>query len=261
MSALRVAWRLLAIAAVTAVFYPLWLLGSMLTFASPPLRLRWRAFCFRYWSRSLLAALNGRVEVRGAPPEPPFFLVANHLSYIDVLVLAGEVDAVFVAKSEVAGWPILGRLCRSIGTLFIDRNLRRDVPRVIAEIDRLLAAGRGVVLFPEGTSTAGVEVGPFRPALLEPAARAGYPVSWASLTYSTPEGAPPAHLAICWWSDIEFPRHLLGLLGLSGFTARLTFGDGTVQESDRKLLAERLRAEIGRRFTPVVDGATVQESA
>ena len=60
-------------------------------------------------------------------------------------------DAVFIAKSEVAGWPVIGSLCRSVGTLFVDRRVRRDLPRAIAAIDRTLDAGQGVVLFPEGS--------------------------------------------------------------------------------------------------------------
>ncbi len=255
MGALRAAWRLAALAALTVFFYLLLLAGLLANAGSRRRGGRWRGFCFRNWSRALLAVMNARVEQRGSPPAPPFFLVANHLSYVDVLVLASRVDAVFIAKSEVAGWPVIGRLCRSVGTLFVDRELRRDLPRVIAEIDAELARGEGVVLFPEGTSTAGAGVGPFRPALLEVAARTRQPVSYATLGYRTPATARPAHLAVCWWGEMGFTGHLVKLLALPGFDASLVFGDEAIHEPDRKRLATRLRRAIDRHFVPVVDRA------
>lgn len=252
---LRAGWRLAALAALTGFFYLLLLAGPLASAGSRRRRARWRGFCFRNWSRALLAVMNARVEQRGSPPAPPFFLAANHLSYIDVLVLASRVDALFIAKAEVAGWPVMGRLCRSVGTLFVDRELRRDLPRVIAEIDAALASGEGVVLFPEGTSTPGAEVGPFRPALLEVAARTRRPVSYATLGYRTGTGARPAHLAVCWWGDMGFTGHLLKLLALPGFDATLIFGDAAIHEPDRKRLAARLRQAIDGQFVPVVDRA------
>jgi 1-acyl-sn-glycerol-3-phosphate acyltransferase len=126
---------------------------------------------------------------------------------------------------------------------------------VISEIERALDAGRGVVLFPEGTSSAGFEVGPFRPPLLEVAARAALPVSYAALSYRTGTDSPPAHLAISWWGDMEFSGHAWRLLELEGLTARLNFGGEPVQESDRKRLAERLRAAVASRFVPTASPA------
>ncbi|MFQ5351272.1 MAG: lysophospholipid acyltransferase family protein, partial [Thermoanaerobaculia bacterium] len=151
--------------------------------------------------------------------------------------------------------PIIGSLCRSVGTLFVDRRANRDLPRAIATIDRTLEAGQGVVLFPEGTSTSGEEVARFHPSLLEVAARARYPVSYASLGYATAEGGAPAHLAICWWGDMELPGHLWRLLALPGFRATVAFGDERIQEDDRKLLAARLWRAVNGLFTPVVSGA------
>ena len=199
--------------------------------------------------------MGARIERRGTPPEPPFFLVTNHLGYVDVLVLASQLDAVFIAKSEAAGWPIVGSLCRSVGTLFVDRRSKRDLPRVIAAIDRTLDAGQGVVLFPEGTSTRGEEVARFHPSLLEVAARAHYPVSFGSLGYATAEDSAPAHLAVCWWGNMELPGHFWQLLSLPGFRVTLAFGDERIQDNDRKRLAIRLWRKVDGLFTPVVGGA------
>ena len=256
MATLRAAWRLFLVVKLTAIGYLAVTLGSLLTLPWPRRRARWRHLCFRFWSRSLLAVMGARIESRGRPPEPPFFLVTNHLGYVDVLVLASQVDGVFIAKSEAAGWPIVGSLCRSVGTLFVDRRTKRDLPRVIGDIDRTLDAGQGVVLFPEGTSTRGEEVARFHPSLLEVAARGRYPVSYGSLGYATAEGAAPAHLAVCWWGDMELPGHFWRLLSLPGFRVTLCFGHERIQDDDRKRLAARLWRAVDGLFTPIVGRAT-----
>ena len=256
MGTLRAVWRLFLVVKLTAIGYLTVTVGSLLTLPLPRRRARWRHLCFRLWSRAILAVLGARVESRGTPPEAPFFLVTNHLSYVDVLVLASQVDAVFIAKSEVAGWPFIGGLCRSVGTLFVDRRAHRDLPRVIAAIDGTLAAGQGVVLFPEGTSTRGEEVARFHPSLLQVAARARYPVSYGSLHYATPVDATPAHLAVCWWGDMEFSGHFWRLLALPGFRVTLAFGNERIQDEDRKRLATRLWRAVDGLFTPVVDSAS-----
>jgi 1-acyl-sn-glycerol-3-phosphate acyltransferase len=251
----RAAWRLLLVVKLIAITYLAVLVGSLVTFKLPRQRARWRQYCFRRCCRALLAVMGARIESRGNAPRTPFFLVTNHLSYIDVLVLATLVDGVFIAKSEVAGWPIIGGICRSMGTLFVDRRATRDLPRVIAAIDRILADGQGVVLFPEGTSTRGEEVARFHPSLLEVAARAHYPVSYASIGYVTADGEAPADLAICWWGDMKLPGHLWHLLSMPGFRATIAFGDERIQNEDRKRLAAQLWQAVDGLFTPLVDGA------
>jgi 1-acyl-sn-glycerol-3-phosphate acyltransferase len=258
MARVRAIWRLITVAALTGFFYILLVVGTLVALPSRSLRIRCRNFCMRNWSRSLLATLNARVENRGTAPTPPFFLVTNHLSYIDILVLASRVDAIFIAKSEIAGWPLIGLLCRSVGTLFVDRKRRRDIPRVNAAIDRTFDGGQGIILFPEGTSTRGLDVAGFRPSLLDVAVRSGHPVSYATLTYSTEPEVVSADLAVCWWGDMEFVPHFLNLLKLRSFYASLIFGEESIQEDDRKLLAERLWQAVSRQFVPV---ATKQDTA
>ena len=255
MAGLRATVRLILIAKLTAIAYLAVTLGSLATLPWPRARARWRHIWFRGWSRALLAVMGARVESTGTAPAAPFFLVTNHLSYVDVLVLASRVDGVFIAKSEAEGWPVIGALCRSVGTLFVDRRLKRDLPRVIGAIERTLADGRGVVLFPEGTSTRGEEVARFHPSLLEVPARARYPVFYASLGYATADGVAPADLAVCWWGDMELTPHLWALLRLPGFRATVAFGDGPIQDGDRKRLAARLHRAVAGLFTPVVGAA------
>ncbi len=137
-------------------------------------------------------------------------------------------------------------------TIFVDRNAPRDTIRVMARLEAALAAGDGVVLFAEATSSAGSDVLPFRPALLEWAARHEHPVYHASLSYRTPEGSAPAHLAVCWWGDMTFGSHLVSLAALPRIHATVVFGEEPIQESDRRRLAEQLHQAVRERFVPVV---------
>ncbi|MFQ5768368.1 MAG: lysophospholipid acyltransferase family protein [Acidobacteriota bacterium] len=81
--------------------------------------------------------------MQGHPPKPPFVLVANHLSYLDVMVLGSCLNAVFVGKAEIARWPVVGPLSRLMNTIFIDRQARRDIPRALARMEKTLARGQG----------------------------------------------------------------------------------------------------------------------
>ena len=131
------------------------------------------------------------------------------------------------------------------------RGRRRDLKRVISEVEARLAAGRGVVIFPEGTSTKGDAVQPFKASVFEVPIRTGTPVSYAALHYHTPEGAPPAHVSVCWWGDMPFVPHLMDLLALPSVRATVTFGPEPVLAADRKSLAVQARRAVQAEFIPV----------
>lgn len=216
-----------------------------------PNKVRWRQFIFGAWTWSFVSISNMRIEIIGTPPGPPFFLVTNHLSYTDIPAIRNAAKGIFVAKAEVETWFLAGRICRDMGTVFIDRSNRRDIPRAGEMIVERLDQGEGVVVFPEGTSTKGEEVRQFNSSFLEFAAKGGVPVSYASISYSTPPGEMPAHLAACWWEDISFFAHLWRLFKVSEYTATINFGEKPVVNPDRKLLAAELRQRVADSFVPV----------
>lgn len=220
----------------------------------PDRRWAWRHRWTQRWGAGCWPILGLQATIEGEPPRPPYLLVVNHLSWVDVLLLAGAVPGVFVAKADLAGWPFVGAICRTAGTIFVVRELRHDVVRVNEEVERAVAAGAGVILFAEGTSSPGAGVEPFRASLLEYPARAGVPVHWAALTYALPPDQPPAHLAICWWGGMPFLPHVFGLLRMPWFRAELRLGGEPVREFDRKILASRLHQAVSAHFRPVLEG-------
>lgn len=244
----RAAIRFVSFVAMTLGLYALWWIGSIFF----PNRIYWRQTCFRLWSRAFVKISGMRIEVVGEPPRPPFFLVSNHLSYTDIPAFRAVTEAVFVAKGEIEGWFMAGRIVGDMGTVFINRQNRRDIPRAGAKIIERIEQGEGVIVFPEGTSTRGEEVLPFNSSFLEFAAKSDLPVSYASISYQTPGDPLKAGEVVCWWEDISFLAHIWRLFQLKEFTAVITFGEEPISRQNRKELAHELRERVSEKFVPVV---------
>jgi len=248
MKYIRAALRFIVFLILTFMTYAVWFVGAYLI----PNKPYWRQLCYRNWARYFALITNMQIEVIGPVPEPPFFLVVNHLSYMDIPAIRAVVEGVFVAKAEIRGWPVAGKIISDMGQIFIDRQNRRDIPRAGAQIIAKLSDGEGVIVFPEGTSTKGEDVLPFNSSFLQFAAQTDLPVSYASLTYRTPPGGPTASEAVCWWDHTPFLTHMLRMFSLPGFTAILNFGDEPIINVDRKKLAGELRDRVRERFIPVL---------
>jgi 1-acyl-sn-glycerol-3-phosphate acyltransferase len=250
MRILRATVRLVALVCMTAIFCAGFLaVKPFITSGSKALA--WRNWNFRTWARTIIRLLNIRIATNNAGPSAPFLLVSNHLSYIDIVVLASQLDCAFIAKSEVAAWPFVGMLGRWMDTIFIDRNRKKDVIDTTHQMHSLIDAGLGVVLFAEGTSTSGQQVSPFKSATLELAARQHVPVHYASISYATRVEETSAHQSVCWWGDMTFPDHFFRLLQLSGFEATVTFGPEPIAHADRHVLASKLWHAVSAQFVPV----------
>ncbi|RMH18681.1 MAG: 1-acyl-sn-glycerol-3-phosphate acyltransferase [Acidobacteria bacterium] len=250
MAYVRAVLRLALFATVTVGSY-LALVVIMPLRRSNRLHLPLRNRIYRTWARTLGRVAGMRVRCEGTPPRGAFFLVVNHVSYMDVMLIASHVDAAFVAKADLRAWPILGHIFSSADTIFINRERRRDVVRVSQLLDGALARGLGVLVFPEGTATRGAEIRRFKTSLLQLPAERGLPVSYATIHYRTPAGCPPAHQVVCWWGDAPFLPHIWKLMQLPFFEAVLRFGDEPIHHPDRKELARRLRAAMRERFEPI----------
>ena len=192
-------------------------------------------------SRRHLKIFGYSADTAGPVPQTGL-LVSNHLSYLDILAISATTPAVFVSKADVKGWPLFGWLAKLGGTVFIERTRRTHVGEVNREIEAALDEGVLVVVFPEGTSSDGQTVLPFRSSLLEPALAGNHDLATAWLHYETPDG--DAKKEVCYWGDHSFFPHLINLLGKKSIRATLRFGKFQRTTDDRKELATQLRGAV-----------------
>ncbi len=212
---------------------------------------RLRRTFLRAWNRGFARIANIRIVVEGTAPKPPFFLVANHLSYLDMLVLTSQTGCIYVARGDVEHWPVIGFLSKSMYVIFIDRKNQRDTVRVNGLISHAIDMGDAVGMFAESRISVGQDVEPFKSALIEPAVAAQLPVHYATLGYETLPGDPPASEIVSWWRPESFLYHLQRLLRHRGVIAHVRFGDAPLTGNDRKELAPRLHAAVRANFTPL----------
>jgi 1-acyl-sn-glycerol-3-phosphate acyltransferase len=188
-----------------------------------------------------LTRLGITLDVDGPFPSRGL-LVCNHLSYIDVLALSAIAPCVFVAKRQVRSWPLFGRLARFGATIFVDRDRPSDTTRASTQLGQALAVGVIVVLFPEGTSSNGSTVLPFRPALFKPAVQLNHPISTAHISYAVEGGS--VEQDVCYWGGMVFLPHLLRFMRLRNVTARVRLGREAIVFEDRKMAAVATRQQI-----------------
>jgi 1-acyl-sn-glycerol-3-phosphate acyltransferase len=159
----------------------------------------------RFWCAAAAGAAGLRIRRAGAPPPGGCLVVSNHVGYLDILALGATVPGQFLAMAEIARWPLLGSLTRASGAIFVDRGRPRSAVPFLVEIARRFAAGRRVLLFPEGgVSPDGRTLRPFRPMLFQACADSGTPVVPVALRYTRPRD--PAVWA--WIDEPGLWRHL-----------------------------------------------------
>jgi len=246
-SPLRALLRLLAYAAATLVALPVQIVA---------LRLGGSAWCrlpvaYHRWCCRIMGF---RVVVHGTmEPSRPTLFVANHCSYSDVTVLGSVIAGSFIAKAEVASWPIYGFLARLQRTVFVDRLGRRALEQRDGMIGRL-EAGDNLIMFPEGTSNDGNRVLPFKSALFSVAQHrfenvGGLKIQPVSIAYTRLDGMPMGRALkpyFSWYGDMELASHMWALAGLGMVTVEIVFHPPVVMSAfgSRKALAEHCHATV-----------------
>lgn len=212
----------------------------------PRLSAEQRAIRVQVWSREMVARLGIKLEVQGDAALPgPLLLVANHISWLDITSLHAARFCRFVSKADVARWPLIGPLATGVGTLFIERESRRDAMRVVHHMAESLRAGDVLAVFPEGTTSDGVGLLPFHANLLQAAISSGTPVQPVAMQFFDPHGQ--RSLAPCYVGDDTLFGSVWRTVRARGITVRIVFGaPQEAQGRERRQWAQELREEVIR---------------
>ncbi len=206
-------WRYLAI--VSMIFAGVVI--SLVAFGR--MSLRTRARVASRWNRIAARLLGVRLRVTGQTdlPDRPVLFVANHVSWLDIPVVSAARPVRFVSKDDVRDWPVMGWLATRTGTLYLNRGNGRAAHRMAATLAEALLDQQHVVIFPEGTTTDGSRVLPFKPMLLQAAIDAEACVVPLSLHYSDADGRPTTAAAFI--GDMTFVDTLRNIVAARGLTA------------------------------------------
>ncbi|PQA76755.1 1-acyl-sn-glycerol-3-phosphate acyltransferase [Rhodoferax sp. TS-BS-61-7] len=196
------------------------------------------------WAREMLARLAIKLIVHGQPPAVgPVLLVANHISWLDIVVMHAARHCRFISKASVQHWPIVGTLANGAGTLYIERESRRDAMRVVHHMAERLGAGDVLAVFPEGTTGDGTTVRPFHANMLQAAIAAQAPVQPVGLHFG--DSAGQHSLAPCYIGDDSLWDSLWRTLKTQGLQAVVSFGQVQLPEGrDRRAWAADLHQAV-----------------
>jgi len=199
------------------------------------------------WSGQMLRIVGIELVVNGIPPAGgPVLLVSNHISWLDILVIHASRHCRFVSKSDIRGWPLVSTLAGGAGTLYIERESRRDAHRVVVQMADRLREGDILAVFPEGTTGDGITLKPFHANLIQAAIEASVPVQPMALKFiDAASGA--TSFAPSYVGDETLMGSIWRTLAAHGLKTVVTFGEPQVpQGQSRRVWAHSLREEIER---------------
>lgn len=223
---------------------------------------RRRRAATRVWSRWLCGCCGIALSELAAPAarrlsELPAgrMIVANHISWLDIFAINAFCPAAFVAKAEIARWPLLGTLVSRTGTMFLERGKRHAVHRIVEHVERSLKAGARVAVFPEGTTGDGGRLLPFHANLIQAAILGGAPVVPVGLRYVDGRAAPPA--ALEYVGDTSLLTSLWRITGATGIRCELiTLAEiAPVPGATRHDVAQRARGDLAHALGLPLDDA------
>ena len=200
------------------------------------------------WSKQMLEVMGIAVRVEGAVAPGGVLLVANHISWLDITALHAVVpQARFVSKADIQSWPLLSRLADAAGTLYLQRDRKRDALRVVHLLAQALADGHTVAVFPEGTTSNGRELLPFHANLLQAAIATQAPVQPIALRFSDAQG--PISSAVEFVGATTLVESLWRVACAEGVVAHIALLPArTSAGEDRRALAQALRGDIAARL-------------
>jgi|TARA_B110001452_G_scaffold180706_1_gene151739 lyso-ornithine lipid O-acyltransferase len=174
----------------------------------------------KIYFKLLLVVFGIRVRFEGKLSKNKTVYISNHTSYLDILILGANLDALFVAKSEIANWPLINRIVKIGKTIFVNRSKKSNASKQVYELNQIIADGYNIILFPEGTSNDGHKVLPFKSSLFSVT---DYEVNKdcymqpISITYTGLDGLPLSRMFkpfFAWYGDMDLLPHAWKFLGL-----------------------------------------------
>lgn len=221
-----------------------------------------RAEVQRAWARAMCRVLGLRIDLRDASSclssERGCFVVSNHISYLDIIVLAATIPAAFLSKQEVRSWPLLGWLATLAGTVYVDREAKRSALGAMEQIEERLAHGVHVIVFPEGTTSDGCQVLPFKSTFFDLPSRLMVPVLPVAVRYlGIDERLLPAGECspLAWFGDTPLGPSVWQVLDMRSIDASVTCVKPLEATSgaDRKELARTAQAAVGSAYWTTLD--------
>lgn len=239
------AWRLSRL--VGHLFRGLWILRTHFVRAD----VVGQRLLVQQWSVQALGIMGVRLQVLGAEPTGAMLVVANHMSWLDIIVMNAACPSRFVSKADVKHWPMVGRLVEASGTLFIERENRRDALRVVHHMAECLRAGERLAVFPEGTTGDGSQVLPFHANLLQAAVANDSPVCPVGLRYAhvdtSDEALQAMHPAPLYINDDTLVQSIWRTVRAADLCAVVHWGEpDTPQGRDRRTWAHALREQVAQ---------------
>jgi 1-acyl-sn-glycerol-3-phosphate acyltransferase len=239
--ALRALWRVLR--ATGHVVRGLWIIRTEFGRLTPPQI----ELLVREWSRQMLRIMGVELVLRGEPPtHGPLLVVANHMSWLDILVMNAGKPARFVSKSDAKDWPLLGALITGAGTLYIERGNRRDAMRMVHHMAERLRERDILAIFPEGTTSDGRALLPFHANLFQAAISANAPILPVALRFiDSRTGAP--HDAPVFVGDATLMGSIWATLCADGVQVVVRYGEPQMPHGrDRRTWARDMQDEVAR---------------
>jgi lyso-ornithine lipid O-acyltransferase len=235
---------------------------------SRPARMRIVAGLVKIWARTCLKVLALKINVHRLSHDlhsNPLLLVSNHQSYLDVVIIASVFPALFVAKTEVSRWPLIGWLSKLGGTIFVNREDAHSGVSCAYRVSRALRDGAGVQVFPEATTGDGSTVLPFHGLFFASAIRAQVPVLPLTIQFQSVNGSPMDREAldtVCWYGEADFALHFWNLLNIESAEVALIIDEpikpALAQRAEA--LAQEARERIFRTFANAVATTRAQAS-
>jgi 1-acyl-sn-glycerol-3-phosphate acyltransferase len=196
------------------------------------------------WARGMLAIIGIEVRVKGHPAPGPVLMAANHISWLDILVMHAACHCRFVAKSEIRSWPLVGVLTTGGGSLYIERGSRNDAMRVVHQMAEALHKGQVLAAFPEGRTGDGMTVQPFHANLLQAAISAESPIQPIALQFFDAQ-THEVSLAPCYRDDDTLISSLWRTLCAPPLLAQVRYGDKQNADGrNRREWAQDLQATV-----------------